>query len=299
MPQPRAGYMAGVIGEKYVIAGGSYWTKKQKHLSSRVDIFDPVRNTWTKGVPLPEPRTDAASVSYRGALYVWGGVTPDGVQRDAWVFRGHKWTPLPQAVLPEPRLYAMAVACGADIYVVGGMERAGDYSSVRRELWKWNPKTPEKGWETLDPMPGPGFINAAVTCAEGKVYVLGGATKGGPNVVNLNMAYEYDPQNRRWNIKSQLPVSRRCWWGMPWAGKILLLGGYTSTYEKDVFSYEISSGRLSKFGMLPRGMCDAKFLRIGNEVIGAGGETELGVRGRWTLEAKLPVGGTTARGLEH
>ena len=59
----RAGYMAGVIHGKYVIAGGSYWQDKTKRWTDEVDVYDPVHDSWNQAARLPDPRSDAASVS--------------------------------------------------------------------------------------------------------------------------------------------------------------------------------------------------------------------------------------------
>jgi hypothetical protein len=69
---------------------------------------------------------------------------------------------------------------------------------------------------------------------------------------------------------------------------VLLIGGYTTTYEKDVFEYELVTHSLRQLGALPQGVCDAKFSRIGNLIVGAGGEVADKIRGAWTFEALLP-----------
>ena len=288
LPLPRSAFMAGAIGGKYVVAGGSYWVGKKKHRSNEVDIFNPADNTWTQAASLPEPRSDAASVVYDGTLYVWGGATSDQVRRDALEFRNGKWSVLPAARLPEPRLYSVAVVCKGRVYLLGGMSKSGDYSSVSNAFWMWNPNAPQKGWQVLPPVPGPGLINQAMAAVNGKIYALGGATHGGQNVVNVNTAFEFNPETRKWIRLGDLPIGRRCWWGLGLSNSILLIGGYTATYERDVFSYRLPSGDLVNAGSMPHGICDAEFVHIGDAIIGTGGEVGPGVRGQWTIEAHLP-----------
>src|SRR6185312_7714702 len=69
----RAGYMAGVIHGKYVIAGGSYWRDKKKQWTDEVHVYDPAHDRWRHCSRLPGPRRDAASVSVGGNLYLFGG----------------------------------------------------------------------------------------------------------------------------------------------------------------------------------------------------------------------------------
>lgn len=288
LPLPRSGYMAGAMGGKYVVAGGSYWVGKTKHWSSEVDIFNPATNTWSKAASLPQPRSDAASVVYGGTLYVWGGATPDQIRADALQFRKGKWSALPGSDLPGPRLYSVAVVCKGMVYLLGGMSKSGDYSSISNAFWSWDPKAPQKGWKVLPPLPGPGLINHAMAAVKGKIYVLGGATHGGKNVVNVKAIFEFDPATNRWIRLGDLPIGRRCWWGVGLTNSILLLGGYTADYERDVFNYELQSGELLNAGSMPHGICAAEFVRIGDSIIGTGGEVAPGIRGKWTIQAHLP-----------
>ena len=49
LPVPRAGYIAGVLDNRFVFAGGSFWRDDQKFQSDRTDFFDPATNTWSPG----------------------------------------------------------------------------------------------------------------------------------------------------------------------------------------------------------------------------------------------------------
>lgn len=287
LPLPRSGFMAGNIGGKYVVAGGSYWVGKQKHWTAEVDVFDPARNTWGKTAPLPEPRSDAASVVYGGILYVFGGGAGKRAYRDALEFHNQKWSRVPGAQLPAPRVYSVAVACKGMVYLVGGLAETDESTAMSNALWAWNPKTPQEGWKVLPPMPGPGLMAHAVASVNGKVYVLGGAKRVGKGVENVKTVFEFDPATGKWNQLGDLPIGRRCWWGIGLSNKILLLGGYTTTYERGVFTYQLASGNLVDAGTMPHVICAAKFVHIGNAIIGTGGEVGPGVRGKWTIEAHL------------
>ena len=137
LPLPRAGYMAGVIDGHFVLAGGSYWTEKRKLWTDRVDIFDPQANVWRPAASLPEPRSDAACVTLKNSLYLFGGGAEGTTRRDALVFRNGEWKPRPAAQLPSPRIYAVAVASGSSIYLFGGLSKANDYHTANDTLWVW------------------------------------------------------------------------------------------------------------------------------------------------------------------
>lgn len=288
LPLPRAGYMAGVVNGKILIAGGSYWENGKKLWTSQLDIFDPKTNRWERSSPMGSPRSDAAPVSVGDALYLFGGGIEKEVCRDALVFREGNWSTLTHAELPEPRLYAAAAAHEGQIYLTGGLSTAGDYSTATNTLWVWNPQTPDIGWKILPPIPGPGRINHAMATLGPAIYVFGGATSNGAtDVRNLDDLYSFDPRTITWTRHAKLPLARRAWWAVGLDQSFLLLGGCTETYEKEVFEYDPGTHELRTIGLLPHPLADTKFFRVDNLVIGAGGETADRIRGHWTLQAEL------------
>ena len=290
LPQPVAGYMGGVLHGHLYIIGGSYWAGKQKRWTDRVQVFDPAVDTWRPGPPLPQPESDAVGVSLDGAIYLFGGGEGDAIRRDALELRGDRWTPVPDAELPAPRLYANAAVEGGWVYLLGGLPNAHDYTSASTTFWRWRPG--EKGWQSLPDLPGPGRINFAMASVGGEIYVFGGATGAGANGVrNLNDAYRYNPGTRRWQRLPDLPVANRSWWAVGLGHSALLLAGYTNDYASAVYRFIPGEGARAE-GRLPRGLADIKFFRIGDRVVGTGGEAGPGIRGHWTMEAPLPRGWT-------
>ncbi|HWQ55003.1 MAG TPA: kelch repeat-containing protein [Bryobacteraceae bacterium] len=282
MPLPRAGYIAGVVGKTLALAGGSYWEGDRKLWSARTDFFDPARNEWRPGPALPAPRSDAACVVLGDALYVFGGGANGAVTSSALRLRDGAWEALPYG-LPAPRLYPVAAAIGDTIYVLGGLSKAGDYGSADRTMW-----ARERGaWKTMPPLPGPARFSQALAAAGGKLYLFGGATTEGGALRNLDDAWEYDPAAGTWRELPRLPVARRAWWAVPDGARILLLGGYTSDFASEIFSFDPQAKTLSTAGSLPHALADAKFFVIGKRLVGAGGESGNRIRGIWTLEAGL------------
>lgn len=287
LPLPRTGYIGGVVNGFYVVGGGSYWVDNKKILTSRVDVFDPHENAWSMVAPLPEPRSDAASVTVRNRLYAFGGLVDSRSRADALVLSGAVWRAIPEATLPEPRYYATAVALGEAIYLIGGMPMVGDYMSARNTLWRWDTASDTKEWEILPSFPGPGLILHAAAVVGRKIYVLGGAEGRTNRVANSSAAYEFDCGTRRWARLPDLSVARRCWWAVPFAETVLLVGGYSSAYEDEVLEYDLRSHTLRSAGTLPRGICDAKFFKVGDFVIGAGGEAGDKIRGDSIFELRI------------
>lgn len=287
LPRPVAGYMSGVVHGKYLIAGGSYWENKQKQWSTLVEAYDLSKNTWTNLAALPAARSDAASVTLGADFYCLGGGSGKEVLAEAIVLHNGQWNRVKDADLPEPRLYSVAVSSGGWIYVLGGISKAGDYTTMGKEFWRWRPGM--KKWEVLEPLPGPGRISHAMVVLDGNIYVLGGATTQGHDVQNLKDAYRYDTHTGKWARLPDLSVANRAWWAVEVGRRALIVGGYTDQYVDSVYWFDPAQG-LTPAGSLPHTLADAKFFRIGNIVIGSGGEAGPGIRGKWTLTTEVSSG---------
>jgi N-acetylneuraminic acid mutarotase len=284
LPRSVAGYMAGVVHGKLVIVGGTYWENKQKHWSDLVQVYDPATNQWTNDAALPMPRSDAAAAVLNDDLYLFGGESGSDVRKDGLVLHQGKWSPVPDADLPEPRQFAGAIASGGYIYVLGGVP-GSDYGTVAATFWRWKPKM--KKWEVLPPLPGPGRISMAMAEVNGEIYTFGGATTGPKDVQNLGDAYRYDPGKRTWKRLPDLGIANRAWWAVGLGSRAVILGGYTNDFAADVYVYE--QNNLEKTSPLLHPLADAKFFRIGDKIVGTGGEAAPGIRGKWTMEAEIPA----------
>ena len=285
LPQARAGCGAGVIGNRMVVAGGSYWEGDKKYWSDRTDLFDPETNKWSPAAPMPQPRSDAASATFLGNVYVLGGVTGGALSADTLRFDGNRWSLVPDAKLPAPLMYPVAAGTDAGILLLGGLTTMGDLSSASRALWMWSPGA---GWAKRTDFPGPFRVSAAVAAAHGKLYVFGGIHQdaaGGP-LTNLQDAWSFDIKKNTWSELPGLPVARRAWAAIAVDQRILLLGGYTDSFSADVYSFDLKSHKVHPAGVLPHPLADARFVRIGERLLTAGGESGNKIRSNWTFEGR-------------
>ena len=279
--------MAGKLEGKLVIAGGSYWQDNEKHWSDRTDYFDPARNEWRRGAPMPDVLSDAACVTFKGSLYTFGGGQHGTIIRETWELSENRWRRLPHAKIPAPRLYAAAALVGSFIYVTGGLSKADDYRSATNTVWRWNPLS-TAGWEEIAPMPGDPRVSHAVVGLGGKLYVFGGVTMEGATLRNLDDAYVYAPADRKWTTLPKLPMARRAFWATAVHGRILLFGGYTTDFSPDVFEFDPKTKSTVKIGTMPHPVADAKFILLDRHILTTGGEAANKVRGIWTLEGEVP-----------
>ena len=84
---------ATVLNGKIYVLGSSLDT------TARVDLYDPVTNTWEAGVPMPTARGDLASATVKGRIYAIGGHT--GI---TWGDAGTIYARVEEFALPEPQL---------------------------------------------------------------------------------------------------------------------------------------------------------------------------------------------------
>jgi N-acetylneuraminic acid mutarotase len=282
--------MADAIHGRLIVAGGSYWKQGKKYWTGRTDLFDPETGAWQAAEPLPEPRSDAAAATVRDVFYLFGGGAGEIVRRDALAYRNGHWTRLAGAQLPAPRLYAMSAVEGGLLYVSGGIAKAGAMNSAVNSFWSWDPAHPKAGWLELPPIPGSARFSHGMIARAGQILVMGGGTPApnGIDVNNLNDAYCYHIPAGTWTRLPNLPVARRAWGALADGRRILLFGGYTAAYEREILSWDPETGRCEPATPLPHPLADAKFFRIGSVVVGAGGETADHVRGPWTLVARTP-----------
>jgi N-acetylneuraminic acid mutarotase len=220
-------------------------------------------------------------------LYVFGGGAGDRARSDALAFENGQWHRLPAANLPAPRLYATAVALGTRIFVAGGIAKAGNYQSASNEFWTWDSSRPGLGWHALPPVPGSPRFTHAMVAYQNRIYIFGGATAGPPDVRNLSDAVAFDPAANRWDHLPDLPVARRAWGGVVYGNDLLLLGGYTNTYETEVYRFDSGTGRLHAAGALLHPYAAAIFVYVNGRLVVAGGETADRVRAPWTLVAHV------------
>jgi N-acetylneuraminic acid mutarotase len=100
-PSAHVSGVAGVINGKFYVAGGASWSGR---VTNRLDVYDPVSNTWSTLAPMSIKRNGAAAAVLGGKLYVIGrnNVSPGEPQGDVEAYNPatNTWTtkaPLPGA----------------------------------------------------------------------------------------------------------------------------------------------------------------------------------------------------------
>jgi N-acetylneuraminic acid mutarotase len=300
MPQAKAGAAAALLGERLVLAGGTYWKGGQKHWITQVDVYDISKDEWRLGPPLPFPLSYGAFVRSQQGLEVLGGWDGQRLRRECWTLDPSlaKW--MPSGTLPEARVYGRAEILGGTLYLLGGSGDAGDFARATDTVLVTEVEN-RSSWKSRTSIPGgPRTLHASAVVA-GHLYVFGGCRSGANgDLINLGDAYAYDPQTDRWKRLADLPQPVRSLSATPVAGRfIFLFGGYTATaaetrtkpldfgFTPAVYVYDIESDKYKTAAPLPLPVSDINFVVHGEGLYGAGGEDRNYGRSARTLIARF------------
>jgi len=221
LPVPlQAPNQAAVIKNKIYVSGGCQTVScSYDPPSSRLYVYDPATDTWTRKQDMPGVRDVSGELLFSGTSGVSGviagqlytlsqcyyGDSPQFYEcRPSLFFRynpaSDRWTALPR---PSATYTAGGVIEGK-FYVVGGVR--DPYSgqlTMRTEVYdpatnRWTPKAP--------PPEGLGSLGAS-TVLEGELYVIGGRLVHPPDgpIDTLRTVRAYNPGTNAWTTKAPLP----------------------------------------------------------------------------------------------
>ena len=131
-----------IKGKIYVVGGQD----SSGNVIADTQIYDPVANTWTAGVPLPTPTGDGSAAVVKNILYLFGGYSGTAYTNAVWAFnpKTHTWSP--KSPMPTLRASTGAVATKTGIiYVIGGEMNGGRLNTVESydpATDTWNEEAP-------------------------------------------------------------------------------------------------------------------------------------------------------------
>jgi len=285
MPLPRAGCAVAALPDGVFVAGGTYWRDGRKFWCDRCDCFDPATNTWAPRPALPRLAGDAAGVACgESFVVVGGGGGADAGERGVLALAAdgtwHPWRDLPAG-----RRSAMAVWHEGSLLVLGGLAGGPtQFHTATRTVWC---SEPNGRWQERRTMPGVARFNCAVGSVGGRLIVAGGCTPVEGGVCNLDEVLAYDPRTDVWETVGKLPAPCRGSWGLAGAGSLLIFGGYTDGFRREVWRWDAARARVETRGLLPVALADARFVSWQQTVIGLSGED--GVQRRFGETIRVPL----------
>ena len=176
MPSPKMHFQTEIVGGKvYVIGGLSPVDGVGPAVNTTsVEVYDPVKNKWTKKSPMKTPRFSFQTKIVGGKIYSIGGVNDKAnalSSVEEYDPSTDRW--LSKKDMNLARNWFQTVVVDGKIIAIGGGKKAGDYSrsNFLSSVEEYNPKT--NTWTEKAPLLTPrGWFQSAIV--NDQLYVLGG-----------------------------------------------------------------------------------------------------------------------------
>jgi N-acetylneuraminic acid mutarotase len=230
-----ASHAAEVVGGKLYLFGGL-----SGGAEGQVQVYDPAKNAWSLGPPMPFAAGACASAVIGGKVYVAGGVVGSATTARTACFdpKTNTWTEL--APMPRPRNGAAAGTDGKRLFLFGGRgPGSGDDGSTADgfdTVQVYNPATNQwfssaVGGSALKPMPQGRAGAGRAVFYKGEFYILGGETLtgSGKNGATADGVYRrvdvYNPSQNAWRLAPSLPTARQGIYPLLLSNRVYVAGG--------------------------------------------------------------------------
>lgn len=208
MQELREACACGVIGGCIYVAGGYCRLRTMEPRLSSAEVYVPEKNIWCPIASMKEGRSCCASAVVGEKLYVIGGYGKLNVLQTVEVYDPVVDTWERKASMPGLWILAGCASIGSKIYVIGSDMMAMD----RQELAVYDTKL--DAWDMVGPIPFDKLVTGfrcslwgcAVAAAEGKLYVLGGASSY--DAGGLSTVLVYEPVKDGWTTMRQMRSRR-------------------------------------------------------------------------------------------
>lgn len=212
-----------VIGEKLYVFGGFCFRLKA---STRVDVYDPSQDSWTRLADMPTPVTHVSAVLDDRFVWFAGGFLgdhPGPVTQQVWRYDTLTDTWSIDIPLPAQRASGGFQRLGRTLHYFGGF--ASDRDTTCTDHWALD-LDGGTTWQERAPLPEPIGHNASLAL-DGKIYSLGGQLRHDTNPIDKTSVYVYHPHQDTWQPLANLPEPRSHFEPGTFAynGHIIIVGG--------------------------------------------------------------------------
>lgn len=265
-----------------------------------VEIYDPATDTWSAGVPLPEPLHHIHAAVVDGRIYALGALRQISFQAvgRAYVFdpATSAWTQLTSMPAGTERGGGAVGVIGGKVYIAGGL-RAGnavaDFSAY---------DVASDTWEALPPLPSPRdhLVGGAV---DGVFYAIGGRAGSISSITGAVDAF--DPQAGMWSSRAPMLTPRGGAAAGIIAGRFVVVGGEgnagaASGVFPEVEVYDPAADAWSSLGEMPTPRHGMGAAAVGSTLYVPGGADQQAFSAVDTHEAfTMPATGQAMRAMRR
>jgi N-acetylneuraminic acid mutarotase len=184
-------------------------------------IYDPLKNEWEDGKPMPTARAGLTAKFIDGILYAIGGSTEDNEGQvglnEAYDPKTNSWTK--KAPMPTARHHITSQLVEGKLYVIGGRETDVPSSIGTNEMYD----PIQDKWVRHEPMPTK-RSSIASAYLDGSIYIFGGEKEEG----SFDTNERYDIKMDKWTQATPIPTSRLGLDSVEYESKIYVIGGKES-----------------------------------------------------------------------
>lgn len=207
---------AGVSQDALLVAGGANfpalppWAGGRKEWHRSIFVLPAPDAAWIPVSTLPRAAAYGVSVSWRDEVICAGGCDAEQHFRDVfalrWVAGRIETRSLPP--LPRPLAYGCGALVGRTFYLAGGTDQP-EATNALRNFWQLDLDQTHRGWQELEPWPGPARMLAVAGAGQGSFFLFSGVelsaeAPGKPTRRYLTDAYRYTPGSG-WRRLCDLP----------------------------------------------------------------------------------------------
>jgi N-acetylneuraminic acid mutarotase len=251
-PFARVEAPAAVVDGKLYLFGGF---TEDLDASNRVDVYDPVSDSWTRKQDMPTRLTHLDPAVAGNTIWFAGGFKgkhPGAVVAEVWKYdvTSDTWTAGPP--LPEPRASGGLAIVGRELHYFGGYK--ADRDTTAGDHWSLS-LDEGKAWQREANLPDPrGHVSAAVL--DGNIYALGGDHG---TQIDVKSCHRFDPGVKQWSEIASLPDGRSHFESstIVYKGRILIVGGRCNSSQPprgvvgDLLEYDPEANAWRVVGTMP------------------------------------------------
>ena len=260
MPHPRQDFAVAMSGGLvYVIGGELLGTGTfPGPASDFVDIYNPVTDSWSAGVPLLTPRKKLVAATVNGVIYVLGGESaPTTVEAFDPAAAAPAW--IPKASMPTARHSAAASALNGQVCLFGGLTGPTTISSVEC----FNPIA--NAWSTTEPPMPTARDSLGSDVLGGFAYAVGGHAPLGITA-EVDTVERFNISNRTWSSAASVPTRRESAAVVAASGLLFAIGGRNAEALDSVEAYDPSGGTWRNKTSMPMPLTRLGAVAIGGSI---------------------------------
>lgn len=311
LPRGLAGQFVGVVGDRLVVAGGSYfstppWNGGEKQWVNTIHTLRRGDSRWQLAGRLPAPMGYGVAISAPQGMLCIGGQTRhrNSKQTLRLHLTGNKIAVDRLPDLPQADSNMAGALLGETAYVAGGQSTTSSTKALR-VFWSLSLSEPRAHWRKLPPWPGPARILPVMIADGASVYLISGAEltgAPGPPVGRkyVTSAYRYSPR-QGWDAIADIPQPVVGGLGIAADHKLLVFGGddgrdYARQFElkdrhpgfsKIIYQFDLRSRSWSRLGMMPHSLATTGLAMWQGQVVIAGGEDRPGHRSALVMAGRI------------